>query len=587
MIAVIVNIIISSSIAVWSYLAYARPAGAGSDPFLLFLPLLGLLSAVGYAALANAMKMNRQETVILFKKLCWGLGSFDLLFLTPFFVRVHLPSPHDFMLRKIELGFGFAYISCLAFQNYIFFRIVLIKGLFFRLDVKKTKTILWVVGLLAYSLIGTWMGHCNEPTGDEPHYLLMAHSLAFDGDFDLKNNFENKDYLNFYSRELVPQTPIQGPNHYSYHSMGYPILIAIPYRLLGLPGVRLYAYAVSSLFALNLFLLVQGLFHKREVSLWVWLLCLLGPPLVLFSNHAATETSSGVVATWLFRMIVSPGGPALGWLFGAGLGLLCWLHEANLFLAGVLFLVFWLTAQPRREILKTALVWVALVTPLFWLNLTHFGFIVPTHNLGLFMVGNQSLYVVSGADKILSFLSNFPRAILGLFFDQEFGLLIYAPIYVLTGLGLLLLKKTELRSFRKTGFILLAELLFFGAIGEWRGGGGSAPRFLVPLHFLFAVCLGRVLAGPSAKPLSRLVVLLSGWGFVFSFLLVWIPWMRWNKGLGSNWVFTIAERAVRAPLYRFFPSLWAGGDWGLVLALFWLGLAGLLTWRYFPRGAQT
>ncbi len=39
-------------------------------------------------------------------------------------------------------------------------------------------------------------------TGDEPHYLLTTHSILKDKDIDLKNNYDNKDYLRFYPTDL-------------------------------------------------------------------------------------------------------------------------------------------------------------------------------------------------------------------------------------------------------------------------------------------------------------------------------------------------------------------------------------------------
>jgi hypothetical protein len=40
------------------------------------------------------------------------------------------------------------------------------------------------------------------PDGDEPRYLLMAHSLAFDGDVNLANNLARQDYRSFDPAEL-------------------------------------------------------------------------------------------------------------------------------------------------------------------------------------------------------------------------------------------------------------------------------------------------------------------------------------------------------------------------------------------------
>ncbi|PWT88795.1 MAG: hypothetical protein C5B54_10045, partial [Acidobacteria bacterium] len=44
------------------------------------------------------------------------------------------------------------------------------------------------------------------PTGDEPHYLITAHSIAVDGDIQLLNNYQEKDYRLFYPGELAKRT---------------------------------------------------------------------------------------------------------------------------------------------------------------------------------------------------------------------------------------------------------------------------------------------------------------------------------------------------------------------------------------------
>ena len=53
--------------------------------------------------------------------------------------------------------------------------------------------------LLVYMAIVPWSGAQREPDGDEPHYLLIAHSLAYDLDTDLANNYAEEDSLTFLS----------------------------------------------------------------------------------------------------------------------------------------------------------------------------------------------------------------------------------------------------------------------------------------------------------------------------------------------------------------------------------------------------
>ena len=43
--------------------------------------------------------------------------------------------------------------------------------------------------IVALVLLGFITHSTNAGSGDEPHYLAIAHSIAFDGDLDLANNY--------------------------------------------------------------------------------------------------------------------------------------------------------------------------------------------------------------------------------------------------------------------------------------------------------------------------------------------------------------------------------------------------------------
>jgi hypothetical protein len=76
------------------------------------------------------------------------------------------------------------------------------------------------------------------PTGDEPHYLIMTQSLLADRDFDLRNNYEHKDYLQYYPAEnLDPHVIRVGNRWYPLHGIGLPILAAPWFALGGRAGV--------------------------------------------------------------------------------------------------------------------------------------------------------------------------------------------------------------------------------------------------------------------------------------------------------------------------------------------------------------
>src|SRR5688572_22561004 len=64
-----------------------------------------------------------------------------------------------------------------------------------------------VAALMILTIFLTVVSLQATPTGDEPHYLLMTQSLLRDGDFDLRNNYEHMDYLEYYSR-IIPDAHV-------------------------------------------------------------------------------------------------------------------------------------------------------------------------------------------------------------------------------------------------------------------------------------------------------------------------------------------------------------------------------------------
>lgn len=96
---------------------------------------------------------------------------------------------------------------------------------FFALPLRKRILLLFLAALLVYNAGAALMNSNGVAfSGDEPHYLLIAHSLLHDKDIDLANNYARQDYAKY----LAPGTFIRAhsipgakaDSQYSFHSPG-------------------------------------------------------------------------------------------------------------------------------------------------------------------------------------------------------------------------------------------------------------------------------------------------------------------------------------------------------------------------------
>ena len=87
--------------------------------------------------------------------------------------------------------------------------------------------------------------------------------------------------------------------------------------------------------------------------------------------------------------------------------------------------------------------------------------------------------------------ANIPRGVLGLFFDQEYGLLPYSPIYLLVGLGCWLMLRRSATRWQLVGLMTttVVYLLTVTQYYMWWAGWSIPARFLVPVLPLVAPML--------------------------------------------------------------------------------------------------
>ena len=100
----------------------------------------------------------------------------------------------------------------------------------------RPSALFFLLPLTVYLALLPWSAGRRPPDGDEPYYLLITHSLAYDFDADLTNNYAAGDWQHFLDRQIRPQPgdPV-GPHGelYSCHNELLPLALAPAYQLAG------------------------------------------------------------------------------------------------------------------------------------------------------------------------------------------------------------------------------------------------------------------------------------------------------------------------------------------------------------------
>ena len=301
-------------------------------------------------------------------------------------------------------------------------------------------------GVLAFvACVSVGLAAKGPPRGDEPHYLLIVQSLLKDGDLEIANNYERRDYLEYWPGPLRPHfsRPASNGDLYSGHAPGVAALVAPAFAIGGYRGAGLWLAVLTSLG--SMFVWRAGHIFTRDAgAAWFgWSAVVLTAPIVLHGTLvypdaiAAVMLAAGTLAVVSLRDVcrasrhtgAEAGRPARwppghSFLIGVPVALLPWLHTRLAVPAALLGLVLFLrfgTAVRCR-----AVTWrdVALfATPIVVGLGGWFAFFRVT--FGTFNPSAQH-----GGDVPLA-VEHIPLGLVSVLADQEFGLLVNAPVHIL------------------------------------------------------------------------------------------------------------------------------------------------------------
>jgi hypothetical protein len=346
------------------------------------------------------------------------------------------------------------------------------------------------------------------PKGDEPHYLMVAESLLRDRDLSLEADYAEGRYRQFADGPLAPHYRVRGKGGeiYSLHAVGLSLLVIPAYALGGYVAASVFMALLCALVAFETRELVRRWTARDGLAEGVGWAVALSPPLVHYAGLVFTEVPAALaVAVGLRR-----GRDAVSWTpatacaVGSALAFLPWLNVRYAPLAAVL-MAFALWHRPRSASAAAFLapaVASAIASALYHHSL--YGFFDPRR--------------VYGRRPELSW-ATVPEGLPGLLLDQEFGLLVFAPVFALALPGLSLIGRRERRGAAVAWALVAVALLTASSWHMWRGGWNPPARFLVPLVPVLAVAVASALA----RCVSAGAALLVGWSLWSGLLGAWEP----------------------------------------------------------------
>ncbi len=462
--------------------------------------------------------------------------------------------------------------------------------------------------LTVYLALLPWSAGHRQLDGDEPYYLLVTHSLAYDFDADLTNNYAQGDWRHFMARPIAPQPgdPV-GTNGelFSRHNEMLPMVLAPAYRLGGVMG------ALATMAALTAALAWVTLRLARHYSpehpgpaLAAYALAAFGSPLLLYSYQVWVEVPAALLAAVALDRILALGGLAdlsdlnprqaldrqprrWGWKDWLGIGLpLVMLPLVKirfvLIATPIVPLAWWHAGRPKRPVLILAGLLGAVGCGMLAYNQIVYSNPLKIHTWQ---------EVDPGAYGLASYL----KGGFGLFYDAGFGLFGCAPIWLvlIPAAGLLIARRSRLLLHLVA--LSVPYLIVVAPRLEWYGGWSPPFRYALIAVPLLAVGLIPLLADWRRPGALALLGALSALTLMLTLVWVTVPGWTYNFADGRTYLLDALSGRLGVDVARFFPSsvrprmatwVWPLVTIPLIPLIWWLPSPGKRP-RFQPATAAT
>lgn len=469
----------------------------------------------------------------------------------------------------------------------------------------RLPVIVFAAVFIVYGGIVPWMALASTPQGDEVHFMVLTHSLVFDHDFDVGDNYANGDY----KEEYPPPSPGE-MRGYPYASMERDNLVYVPHEphvvrgsrgqvLLehdpGFPMLLLPGYALDkregALFTISLIGAVgaAGVFElatllgagTSQALLTVFLFCF-ACPFWTYTQGAFSDIAGATGSLWIalqfFRYRKREDNSYL-LLAGILIALLPWLNIRNWSLAGPAFLVLnaWVLHREwghwARVVEKMALLGVPSLLGLcsfVLLDKHFFDSYLPNASMLLY----NRMYPQFGPHPL--------RGFLGVLFDQSYGLLPVAPIYIAVFAGMVALARRDRWGFWALLLPALGYIPFISSSKVWFGGWCAPGRLIMSAVLPMVPAAALVLN----RKVRWIVAVLAAWSLLIAVLFTVNPYLRmpsvWELYQMSMLVEFFHDH-IHTPMYSIlsvYPNMLLARMQDWLRGWFWLAAFSVGAWAW-------
>jgi hypothetical protein len=423
-------------------------------------------------------------------------------------------------------------------------------------------------------------------SGDAVHYMVIAQSLALDGDLDLANDYTDSSRLLNAEPESHARRDRAGVLR-PVHSLGLP-LVSVPFfriayaladRSNRLPAwvieaarlnkfialrqlISLFMIGVTVLLTVQLFRLLATWTAPIPSAIATFVL-IASPPIVSLGYVFMTEIPAAAICVLLFRravagMTAATRGHALA--LGVATGFLVLLHVRNAGAAAALAAIFiWQLRSSRRLAAAYGIGLLATCSIHVAFNYFFWGQAVTGPHARIGRIAGASAIAVEMTTRTV-----------GMLVDQRHGLLLTAPIFLLVPAGLLALRSVDRRtvswSILVAGAYLTLILVPMTNDHGWRGGWSPPARFWVPVVLLLAIGLPQLLETGRGRLIAGVLVAAQ----LAIDVVCWTrPMTMWTETAGESPVLSalVGALAARLPVVdRLTPTSIAVASAAMVVA---------------------